>query len=322
MSASDPDAPGPESRFRAPALMDGNRDAANEDFLFHLYRGSELLQDNRVLEAKSELEHALTLQPRDPKGQDLLAVVYFRIGLYPHAIQIYEEAPPPEPSRPFLAVEPRALLPEDRTGPGGARAARGRRPQRNPGHRTGLGLSGSGLRTAGRRRQGALRLRERLTQPRSALVGCSSAARRRRSSRPPLPRQREIVTFCRDGRDSCGRGRSVRRARRGRALVTSLAAQEHATETRGSGAPSSRARRRPSRCPPLGPAAFPPRASRGAVATTRWTGEWGARTPPPRLRWGAPRPAPSRTLRAKRATLAFPDEGVVVDGGLASRADE
>jgi uncharacterized protein (AIM24 family) len=64
---------------------------ANEDFLFHLYRGSELLQDNRVLEAKSELEHALTLQPRDPKGQDLLAVVYFRIGLYPHAIQIYEE---------------------------------------------------------------------------------------------------------------------------------------------------------------------------------------------------------------------------------------
>jgi hypothetical protein len=77
--------------LRPPAFADGNRDAANEDFLFHLYRGSELLQDNRVLEAKSELEHALTLQPRDPKGQDLLAVVYFRIGLYPHAIQIYEE---------------------------------------------------------------------------------------------------------------------------------------------------------------------------------------------------------------------------------------
>src|ERR1700733_14233637 len=34
---------------------------------------------------------AMDLQPRDPKGQDLLAVVYFRIGLYPHAIQIYEE---------------------------------------------------------------------------------------------------------------------------------------------------------------------------------------------------------------------------------------
>jgi uncharacterized protein (AIM24 family)/thioredoxin-like negative regulator of GroEL len=102
MSASDHEAPGrdapPRSRLTGapPASMgppagDMGRDVANEDFLFHLYRGSELLQDNRVLEAKSELEHALTLQPRDPKGQDLLAVVYFRIGLYPHAIQIYEE---------------------------------------------------------------------------------------------------------------------------------------------------------------------------------------------------------------------------------------
>jgi hypothetical protein len=62
-----------------------------EDFLFHLYRGSELLQDNRVHEAKDELEQALKLQPRDAKGQDLLAVVYFRLGLYPRSIEIYEE---------------------------------------------------------------------------------------------------------------------------------------------------------------------------------------------------------------------------------------
>jgi uncharacterized protein (AIM24 family) len=81
----------PPGSMPPPAIGDAGRDVANEDFLFHLYRGSELLQDNRVLEAKTELEHALTLQPRDPKGQDLLAVVYFRIGLYPHAIQIYEE---------------------------------------------------------------------------------------------------------------------------------------------------------------------------------------------------------------------------------------
>jgi hypothetical protein len=69
----------------------GAANEPGEDFLFHLYRGIELLQDNRVHEAKDELEHALTLQPRDPKGQDLLAVVYFRIGLYSRAIQIYEE---------------------------------------------------------------------------------------------------------------------------------------------------------------------------------------------------------------------------------------
>ena len=103
MPPNDQDAPSrdasPRSRVSAappgslspPAVGDTARDVANEDFLFHLYRGSELLQDNRMLEAKTELEHALTLQPRDPKGQDLLAVVYFRIGLYPHAIQIYEE---------------------------------------------------------------------------------------------------------------------------------------------------------------------------------------------------------------------------------------
>jgi hypothetical protein len=74
-----------ESRHRAAKIE------TTEDFLFHLYRGSELLQDNRVHEAKDELEQALKLQPRDAKGQDLLAVVYFRLGFYPRAIEIYEE---------------------------------------------------------------------------------------------------------------------------------------------------------------------------------------------------------------------------------------
>lgn len=78
------------------------REVAAEDFLFHLYRGSELLQDDRVHEAKQELEHALALQPRDPKGQDLLAIVYFRLGLYPRAITIYVD---------LLAAYPDALTP-------------------------------------------------------------------------------------------------------------------------------------------------------------------------------------------------------------------
>ena len=69
---------------------DSMREVATEDFLYHLYRGSELLQDNRILEAKEELEQALTMQPADAKGQDLLGAVYFRLGLYPRAIQIYE----------------------------------------------------------------------------------------------------------------------------------------------------------------------------------------------------------------------------------------
>ena len=79
-------------------------DAANEDFLFHLYRGSELLQDNRAHEAKEELERALHLQPHDTKGQDLLAVVYFRLGLYPRAISIYEQLRRTSPRDPALLL--------------------------------------------------------------------------------------------------------------------------------------------------------------------------------------------------------------------------
>jgi len=71
--------------------VDSANNVTDEDFLFHLYRGSELLQENRIHDAKEELEHALTMQPLDPKGQDLLGTVYFRLGLYPRAIQIYED---------------------------------------------------------------------------------------------------------------------------------------------------------------------------------------------------------------------------------------
>ena len=73
------------------APVDSANNVADEDFLFHLYRGSELLQENRIHDAKEELEQALTMQPLDPKGQDLLGTVYFRLGLYPRAIQIYED---------------------------------------------------------------------------------------------------------------------------------------------------------------------------------------------------------------------------------------
>jgi uncharacterized protein (AIM24 family) len=81
-------------------------DAAAEDFLFHLHRGAELLQDNRVHAAKAELEQALGLQPSDPKGQDLLGIVYFRLGLYPRAISIYERLIQDHPD----AIEPRINL--------------------------------------------------------------------------------------------------------------------------------------------------------------------------------------------------------------------
>jgi hypothetical protein len=88
---------GPERHSVAPPASESSRALVQEDFLFHLYRGSELLQENRVLEAKEELEFALTVQPLDAKGQDLLGTVYFRLGLYPRAIQIYEALEPQFP---------------------------------------------------------------------------------------------------------------------------------------------------------------------------------------------------------------------------------
>ena len=98
-----------ESRRLTPSIglspeSDRPDEAANEDFLFHLYRGSELLQDNRAHEAKEELERALHLQPHDTKGQDLLAVVYFRLGLYPRAIAIYEQLRRSSPRDPALLL--------------------------------------------------------------------------------------------------------------------------------------------------------------------------------------------------------------------------
>lgn len=84
------------ARLAAASKSDSELPAASssfdgEDFLYHLYRGSELLQDNCIPQAKEELERALKLQPQDTEGQGLLGVVYFRLGLYPRAIGIYEE---------------------------------------------------------------------------------------------------------------------------------------------------------------------------------------------------------------------------------------
>ena len=85
---------------------DGNHGVPEgpEDFLYHLYRGSDLLQSDRVVEAKGELERALSLQPQDAKSQDLLAGVYFRLGLYPRAIEIWEDLAETAPRDPTLHV--------------------------------------------------------------------------------------------------------------------------------------------------------------------------------------------------------------------------
>lgn len=123
-------------------------DSTNEDFLFHLYRGSELLQDNRVHEAKEELERALHLQPRDTQGQDLLAVVYFRLGLYPRAIAIFEQLRRKNPRDTALLLNLALCYLKTGQAPA-ARTALEQLVEINPGHQRAWGYLGLACERAG-----------------------------------------------------------------------------------------------------------------------------------------------------------------------------
>jgi uncharacterized protein (AIM24 family) len=153
-----------------------------EDFLFHLYRGSELLQENRVLEAKEELEFALTMQPLDPKGQELLGTVYFRVGLYPRAIQIYEGLVNQFPHD--VAIKVNLALCYLKTGQAEVAQQTLREALRlNPNHKRAWGYLGLALQRLGElekaqvafQRGGHFTMAKRLIE------------RRQRSSRPPPP---------------------------------------------------------------------------------------------------------------------------------------
>jgi uncharacterized protein (AIM24 family) len=61
------------------------------------------MQD-RVVEAKAELERALRDKPQDARSQDLLAGVYFRLGVYPRAIEIWSQLVAAYPGQAALRV--------------------------------------------------------------------------------------------------------------------------------------------------------------------------------------------------------------------------
>ena len=322
MSASDPDAPGRESRrwslsgappvsARTPAFADGNRDAANEDFLFHLYRGSELLQDNRVLEAKSELEHALTLQPRDPKGQDLLAVVYFRIGLYPHAIQIYEELLRQNPNDHSLRLNLALCCLKT----GQAQAAREQLEvvvHNNPAHKRAWGYLGLAF--------------ERLGDIDKALYAFESGSHTQMARRllergkgatlpPPPP---EAVPSTENAEIRAAASAAFEELDAGE-LSFSLAAQELPRDTGEWRAIEPGAGPALSLSVPIALAGTAPPPSVPRARRRHDTADWGmdsgnaAALPAPTGRF-LPRPIADL---AREARLVFPDEGVVLDGGLA-----
>jgi uncharacterized protein (AIM24 family) len=60
------------------------------EYLKHLYRGSELLLNDKIVEAREALEEASRIDPDDPKCLSLLGLVYFRLDEFEPAQQIYE----------------------------------------------------------------------------------------------------------------------------------------------------------------------------------------------------------------------------------------
>lgn len=76
----------------------------DEEFLHHLYQGGELLAAGKVIEAKDYLEKAHKLQPKNEKGQNLLGLTYFKLGLFDRAAEIYELLVRENPADPTLRV--------------------------------------------------------------------------------------------------------------------------------------------------------------------------------------------------------------------------
>lgn len=76
----------------------------DDEFLDLLYRGGELLAAGKVIEAKDFLERAHNLQPKHEKGQNLLGLTYFKLGLFDRAAELYEMLVSDNPVDPTLRV--------------------------------------------------------------------------------------------------------------------------------------------------------------------------------------------------------------------------
>ncbi|WP_224245688.1 tetratricopeptide repeat protein [Hyalangium gracile] len=76
----------------------------DDEFLQLLYRGGELLAAGKVIEAKDFLERAHKMQPKHEKGQNLLGLAYFKLGLFDRAAELYEMLVRDNPVDPTLRV--------------------------------------------------------------------------------------------------------------------------------------------------------------------------------------------------------------------------
>jgi uncharacterized protein (AIM24 family) len=71
------------------ATIEGEVEGLDEEFLFHLSRGGDLLAKGENESARVSLERAFGLRPRDAKVLGLLGQAYYRIGLFERSIEIY-----------------------------------------------------------------------------------------------------------------------------------------------------------------------------------------------------------------------------------------
>lgn len=76
----------------------------DDEFLNLLYRGGELLAAGKLTEAQGYLERAHQMQPKNEKGQNLLGLTYFKLGLFDRAAEIYEMLVRENPVDPTLRV--------------------------------------------------------------------------------------------------------------------------------------------------------------------------------------------------------------------------
>ncbi len=79
-------------------------EGSDEEFVFHLDRGSDLLARGDTEGARDALERALELRSRDPKVLGLLGQAYYRLGKYDSAIVAWQRLVDESPAEPAARV--------------------------------------------------------------------------------------------------------------------------------------------------------------------------------------------------------------------------
>jgi thioredoxin-like negative regulator of GroEL/uncharacterized protein (AIM24 family) len=79
-------------------------DGIDEEFLFHLNRGSELLVRGEADPAKASLERALELRPKDAKVLGLLGQAYYKLSRFEDAARVWQRLVDDNPVEPAARV--------------------------------------------------------------------------------------------------------------------------------------------------------------------------------------------------------------------------